>query len=296
VATPNDLHYPVARAFLAAGIHVVCDKPLALTIAEGEALARMVEQGAALFALTHNYTGYPAVRQARDMVRAGQLGEIRKVMVEYTQDWLMEPLESRGNKQAAWRTDPARAGSGGAVGDIGSHAQNLLEFVTGLPIESLCADLSSFVPGRRLDDDANILVRLRGGAKGTLVCSQVACGEENRLAIRVYGSQAGLEWHQEEPNTLLYKVAGRPWARLRTGQGYMSDAAKAVTRLPPGHPEGYLEAFASLYRCFMRDVRRVAEGEAPLRDYPGVAEGLRGLRFIGQAVMSSQAGSVWMKV
>jgi predicted dehydrogenase len=296
VAAPNDLHYPVARAFLAAGIHVVCDKPLALTLAEGEALARMVEEGTALFALTHNYTGYPAVRQARDMVRAGQLGEIRKVMVEYTQDWLMEPIEGRGNKQAVWRTDPARAGLGGAVGDIGSHAQNLLEFVTGLPIESLCADLSTFVPGRRLDDDANILVRLRGGAKGTLVCSQIACGEENRLAIRVYGSAAGLEWHQEEPNTLLYKAAGRPWECLRTGEGYMSDAAKAVTRLPPGHPEGYLEAFASLYRCFMRDVRRVAEGQPPMRDYPGVQDGLRGLRFIGQAVVSSRAGAVWLNL
>ena len=296
VATPNDLHYPVATAFLAAGIHVVCDKPLALTLAEGEALARVVEEGTALFALTHNYTGYPAVRQARDMVRAGQLGEIRKVMVEYTQDWLMEPIEDRGNKQAVWRTDPARAGLGGAVGDIGSHAQNLLEFVTGLPIESLCADLSTFVPGRRLDDDANILVRLRGGAKGTLVCSQIACGEENRLAIRVYGSAAGLEWHQEEPNTLLYKAAGRPWECLRTGEGYMSDAAKAVTRLPPGHPEGYLEAFASLYRCFMRDVRRVAEGQPPIRDYPSVQDGVRGLRFIGQAVMSSRAGSVWLNL
>jgi len=296
IAAPNDLHYPVARAFLAAGIHVVCDKPLALTVAEGEALARMVDDGTTLFALTHNYTGYPAVRQARDMVRAGELGEIRKVMVEYTQDWLMEPLESRGNKQAAWRTDPARAGAGGAVGDIGSHAQNLLEFVTGLAVESVCADLSAFVSGRRLDDDANILVRLRGGAKGTLVCSQIACGEENRLAIRVYGSQAGLEWQQEEPNTLLYKVAGRPWSRLRTGHGYMSAAAKAVTRLPPGHPEGYLEAFASLYRCFMQDVRRVELGEAPAWDYPGVKEGLRGLRFIAQAVASSRAGAVWMSV
>jgi predicted dehydrogenase len=296
IATPNDSHYPVAKAFLAAGIHVACDKPLALTVAEGEALARTVAEGTTLFALTHNYTGYPAVRQARDMVRAGQLGEIRKVMVEYTQSWLMEPLESCGNKQAAWRTDPARAGLGGAVGDIGSHAHNLLEFVTGLAVESLCADLSTFVPGRRLDDDANILVRLRGGAKGTLVCSQVACGEENRLAIRVYGSQAGLEWHQEEPNTLLHKAAGRPWARLRTGQGYMNDAAKAATRLPPGHPEGYLEAFASLYRSFIRDVRRVERGEAAVRDYPGVKEGLRGLRFIAQAVTSSRAGSVWVSL
>src|ERR1700693_1371249 len=233
IATPNDLHYPVARAFLAAGIHVICDKTLALTVAEGEELARLVAAGTTLFALTHSYTGYPAVRQAREMVRRGQLGEIRKVMVEYTQDWLMEPLESRGNKQAAWRTDPARAGLSGCVGDIGTHAENLLEYVTDRPIEALCADLSSFVTGRRLDDDANILLRLRGGARGTLVCSQVACGEENRLSIRVYGTQAGLEWHQQDPNPLIYKAAGSPWTRLSTGQGYMSEAAKCATRTPP---------------------------------------------------------------
>jgi predicted dehydrogenase len=296
VATPNHLHCPVAKAFLAAGIHVICDKPLATTLAEGEELVRLVEGGTTLFALTHNYTGYPAVRQAREMVRAGQLGEIRKVMVEYTQDWLMEPLETRGNKQAAWRTDPARAGLGGCVGDIGTHAANLLEFIADRRIEALCADLSSFVAGRRLDDDAGILLRLHEGAKGTLVCSQVACGEENRLSIRLYGSRAGLEWHQQEPNTLIYKVAGRPWELLRTGQSYMGAAAKGATRMPAGHPEGYIEAFASLYRGFMQDVRRVESGQAPLRDYPGVHDGLRGLRFVAQAVASSQAGSVWLSV
>ena len=296
VATPNHLHYPVAKAFLAAGIHVVCDKPLAFTVAEGEALVRLVEGGTTLFALTHNYTGYPAVRQARDMVRSGQLGEIRKVMVEYTQDWLMEPLEQQGSKQAAWRTDPARAGLGGCVGDIGSHAENLLEFVTGLQIESLCADLSCIVAGRRLDDDANVLLRLRGGAKGTLVCSQVACGEENRLSIRVYGSKAGLEWHQEDPNTLIHKPAGKPWARLRTGQSYLSESAKAAARMPAGHPEGYVEAFANIYRGFIEDVRRVALGEPPAQDYPGVHDGLRGLRFIEQAVASSRAGSLWLNL
>jgi predicted dehydrogenase len=296
IATPNDLHYPVASAFLGAGIHVICDKPLALSLAEGEKLARLVEAGTTLFALTHCYTGYPAVRQARELVRRGQLGEIRKVMVEYTQDWLMEPLENRGNKQAAWRTDPARAGLSGCVGDIGTHAQHLLEFVTDCPIEALCADLSSFVTGRRLDDDANILLRLRGGARGTLVCSQVACGEENRLSIRVYGTQAGLEWHQQDPNTLIYKPAGRAWERLRTGQSYLSPAAQAMTRLPPGHPEGYLEAFANIYRAFMEDVRRVGLGQAPQRDYPGVQDGLRGLRFIAQAVASSRSGAVWVNV
>jgi predicted dehydrogenase len=296
IATPNHLHHPVAKAFLGAGIHVICDKPLGLTVVEGEDLTRFLEGRSTLFALTHNYTGYPAVRQAREIVRSGRLGTIRKVMVEYTQDWLMAPLENLGNKQAAWRTDPARAGLGGCVGDIGSHAENLLEFVTGLPIESVCADLSSMVPGRRLDDDANILLRLRGGAKGTLVCSQIACGEENRLSLRVYGSKAGLEWNQEEPNTLILKAAGEPWARLRTGQGYLGDAAKAAARVPAGHPEGYLEAFANIYRGFIEDVRRVAAGQTPVRDYPSVSDGLRGLRFIETAVASSQAGSVWMNL
>lgn len=293
VATPNHLHFPVARAFLAAGIHVVCDKPLALTVAQGEELVRLVESGPALFALTHNYTGYPAVRQARDLVKNGELGELRKVMVEYCQDWLMRPLEAEGNKQAAWRTDPARAGAGGCIGDIGTHAASLLEFVTGRHIAALCADLSTVVPGRRLDDDANLLVRLEGGAKGTLICSQVACGEENRLSIRLYGSKAGLEWHQQEPNTLLYKAADRPVALLRSGHEYLSAAARAAARLPPGHPEGYLEAFANIYRAFIADVRRHARGEAQLGDYPGVQEGLRGLRFIAQAGASSQAGAVW---
>jgi predicted dehydrogenase len=296
IATPNHLHYPVAKAFIAAGIHVVCDKPLAFTVAEGEELLRLVEAGSVLFALTHNYTGYPAVRQARQMARSGQLGDIRKVMVEYCQDWLMQPLENRGNKQAEWRTDPARAGLGGCVGDIGSHAENLLEFITGLRIEALCADLSCVVPGRRLDDDGNILLRLSGGAKGTLVCSQIACGEENRLSIRVYGSEAGLEWHQQEPNTLIYKAAGKPWAQLRTGQNYMSEPAKTAARMPAGHPEGYVEAFANIYRDFIEDVRRVGAGRPPLRNYPGVQEGVRGLRFIERAVESSKSGSVWLSV
>ncbi|TLZ06860.1 MAG: Gfo/Idh/MocA family oxidoreductase [Gammaproteobacteria bacterium] len=295
IAAPNDLHCPVARAFLEAGIHVVCDKPLALTVAEGEELVRLVDAGPRLFALTHAYTGYPAVRQAREMVSAGELGEIRKVMVEYTQDWLMEAVETRGNKQAAWRTDPARAGLAGCVGDIGTHCANLVEFVTGRRIEALCAELSTFVPGRRLDDDASILLRLEGGAKGTLSCSQVACGEENRLSIRLYGSRAGLEWHQEEPNTLIHKPAGKPWARLRTGHGYLSASAQALTRVPAGHPEGYLEAFANIYRRFIEDVRRVQLGQAPVHDYPGVRDGLRGLRFVAQAVESSRAGSVWLR-
>ena len=296
VATPNHLHYPVARAFLAADIHVICDKPLALTVAEGEELVQLVEAGTTLFALTHTYTGYPAVREARALVRSGRLGEIRKALVEYQQDWLMEPLERGGNKQAEWRTDPARAGIGGSVGDIGTHAANLLEYVTGRRIEALCADLTTFVPGRRLDDDANMLLRLEGGAKGTLVCSQIACGEENRLALRVYGTEAGLEWQQQEPNTLIFKPAGKPWELLRVGHRYLSGAARAASRTPPGHPEGYLEAFANIYRGFIEDVRRVGRGQAPVRDYPGVEDGLRGLRFIAQAVASARAGSAWMRL
>lgn len=296
VGTPNHLHFPVAKAFLGHGVHVVCDKPLAFDVREGEQLVRLVEGGRALFALTHNYTGYPAVRQARDMVRSGELGEIRKVMVEYSQDWLMEPLETQGHKQAAWRTDPARSGLAGCVGDIGTHAENLLTYVADRPIESLCADLSSMVAGRRLDDDANILIRLRGGAKGTLVCSQIACGEENRLSLRLYGDRAGLEWHQDEANTLIFKPAGKPWQRLRTGHGYLGAAARAAARLPPGHPEGYLEAFANLYRAFFADVRRVRGGAPAEGGYPGVEDGLRGLRFIERAVMSSRAGAVWMPI
>jgi predicted dehydrogenase len=224
------------------------------------------------------------------------IGELRKVLVEYNQDWLMNPIEHSGQKQALWRTDPARAGVSGCVADIGSHAEHLLQFITGKRIAALCADLSSFVPGRRLDDDANILIRLSGGAKGTLVCSQVACGEDNDLTIRVYGAKAGLEWHQQEPNTLVYKPAGGPWQALRTGHGYMSDTARAATRTPAGHPEGYLEAFAVIYRDFIADVRRVQRGAPPLRSYPSARDGLAGLRFIARAVESSERGGVWLEI
>jgi predicted dehydrogenase len=285
----------VASAFLEQGIPVVCDKPLAYSLAEAETLAALVARSGLPFALTHNYTGYPMVREARARVRAGALGTIRKVLVEYQQDWLMEPLEHSGQKQAQWRTDPARSGAGGCVGDIGTHAANLLEFIIDRPIEALCADLSSFVAGRTLDDDANILLRLEGGAKGILSCSQVACGEENRLSIRVYGTGAGLEWHQQEPNTLLFKPAGQPWQRLRSAAPTGSDAARAAARLPPGHPEGYLEAFAVLYRAFLEDLRRAARGEAPCGGYPTVQDGVRGMRFIACAVESSRRGGQWLR-
>lgn len=296
VATPNHLHFPVAKAFLEAGIAVVCDKPLAFTVAEAEELVRIAERSGQIFALTHNYTGYPAVREARERIRSGALGTVRKAQLEYQQDWLMQPLERQGNKQAEWRTDPARAGLSCCVGDIGTHAESLLEFVTGLAIESLCADLTSFVEGRPLDDDASMLLRLEGGAKGTLLCSQVACGEENNLRIRVYGTKAGLEWHQQEPNTLIWKPANEPWQLLRVGHGYLSDAARSVTRTPSGHPEGYLEAFATIYREVIHDLRRAARGEKPVGQYPGVRDGLRGLRFVQAAVESSRLGTKWVSL
>jgi predicted dehydrogenase len=293
VATPNHLHYPVARAFLEAGIHVVCDKPIAYSLEEAAALAQLVGEGSTLFGLTHTYSGYPLVRHARELVRQGALGTIRKVLVEYNQDWLKTPLEREGNRQAEWRTDPSRAGISCCVGDIGTHAAHLAEFVTGQRISSLCADLSTFVEGRQLDDDANILLRLDGGARGTLVCSQIACGEENNLNLRVYGSRASLEWHQQEPNTLIFKPADAPWQYLRAGHGYLSPAARNVTRTPAGHPEGYLEAFGNLYRLFIADVRRVMAGETPLRDYPTATDGVSGMRFVEAAVRSSSRGSKW---
>ena len=296
IATPNHLHLPVAAAFLQAGIHVICDKPLTATLEEAETLASIAAESDRLFALTHTYTGYPMVRQAREMVLAGEIGELRKVQVEYNQDWLREPLEQQGQKQAEWRTDPKRAGIGGSIGDIGTHAENLLEFISGQEISAVCAELTSFVEGRVLDDDASMLLRLSGGARGTLVCSQVACGEENALNIRLYGTKAGLEWHQQEPNTLIVKPAGKPWERYRTGGGYLGSAATAATRTPSGHPEGYLEAFANIYRDFMADIRRLEQGEAPRRDYPGIREGLRGMRFVSAAAESSRRDGAWVEI
>ncbi|MDX1499078.1 MAG: Gfo/Idh/MocA family oxidoreductase [Woeseiaceae bacterium] len=296
VATPNHLHLPVARVFLEAGIHVVCDKPLAANLEQAEAIAEAVSESGRLFALTQTYTGYPMVREARDFVASGRLGKLRKVQVEYNQDWLKDPIEQDGQKQAAWRTDPERAGIGGSVGDIGTHAQNLLEFVTGTEVESVCAELTSFVKGRRLDDDASMLLRLSGGGRGTLVCSQVACGEENNLILRLYGTDAGLEWRQLEPNTLIVKPAGKPWEYWRTGQGYLGEAAARAARTPAGHPEGYLEALANIYNDFLADVRRVQAGKSPRGAYPGVAEGLRSMRFVAAAVASAQQGATWTTV
>ncbi len=296
VATPNHLHLPAARAFLEAGVHVVCDKPLAADLEQAEQLAAVAGNSGRLFALTQTYTGYPMVREARHLVASGRLGELRKVQVEYNQDWLKDPIERDGNKQASWRTDPARAGISCSVGDIGTHAQNLLEYVSGQAVTSVCAELTSFVAGRRLDDDASMLLRLDGGARGTLVCSQVACGEENDLNLRIYGTDAGLEWRQLEPNTLIVKPAGGPWENHRSAAGYLGEASRAATRTPAGHPEGYLEAFANIYLDFIADVRRVGAGESPRRNYPGVDDGLRSMRFVEAAVTSSKRGAAWVDV
>lgn len=296
VATPNHLHAAVATAFLERGIHVICDKPLAHRFEEAQSLFGAVQGSGCIFALTHNYTGYPAVREARERVVNGELGELRKVLVEYTQDWLMAPEESVGNKQAVWRTDPDRAGASCCLADIGTHAQNLLEFVAGREITAVCADVSSCVQGRILDDDANVLIRLQGGTRGILTCSQVACGESNNLNIRLYGSKAGLEWHQEAPNALLLKPERAPWLSVCVGGAGSSAASRGFSRLPAGHPEGYLEAFANIYRLFIEDVRRSSRGEGLRGGYPTAYEGLRGMRFVRSALESSRAGGRWVEV
>ena len=294
IVTPNHLHAPVAHAALDAGFHVMSDKPMTRTLAEAERLVTAVENSDRLFGLTHNYTGYPMVKEARERVRRGDLGAVRKVVVEYPQGWLAGRLEASGQKQADWRTDPARAGISCCMGDIGTHAENLAEYVTGLRIESLCADLSTFVDGRPLDDDGNVLLRFAGGARGVLYASQVSVDEENALALRVYGDSGGLEWHQEEPNTLLVKHLDRPREIVRTsGQG-LSDAAQAATRLPAGHPEGFLEAFANLYTSFANGIRAHAEDPASVElDVPTVQDGLRGMQFIQAVVESSNSDQKW---
>jgi len=297
IVTPNHMHYPAARAFLEAGIHVICDKPLTATDEEAEAMAQAVAASGALFILTHNYTGYPMVRQARAMVAEGDVGQIRVVQVEYPQDWLTDPVEQAGdNKQAEWRTDPARSGAGGSVGDIGTHAYNLACFVTGLAAESLAADLQSFGPGRQLDDNAHVLLRFAGGARGMLWSSQVAPGNENGLRLRIYGDRGGLEWAQEQPNALWHTPHGEPTRLIRRNGSGAHPAGTAVSRIPAGHPEGYLEAFATLYSEAAEAIRAVQQG--PDRDtarglLPGIEDGMAGMRFIAACVASSRRDAAW---
>ncbi len=299
IVTPNHLHFPAAKAALEHGFHVMSDKPATFNLAEAKALGVLLEKTGLLYGLTHNYTGYPLIKEAREMVRSGRLGKIRKVVVEYPQGWLATRLEESGQKQAAWRTDPARSGAAGCLGDIGTHAENLAEYVTGLRIKELAADLNAFVEGRPLDDDGNLLLRFEGGAKGVLHASQISVGEENNLNLRVYGELGGLEWHQQEPNTLLLKWTDRPTEVWRAGQGYLGPAAKANTRIPAGHPEGYLEAFANIYRNFANHLRAVLDGREPdavSLDYPKIADGIRGMAFIEAAVESSRHNARWTEL
>jgi predicted dehydrogenase len=260
IVTPNHMHAPIAAAFLRAGIHVICDKPLTTTLAEARRLKALADKSGLVFAVTHNYTGYPMVRHARAMVRAGELGEIRLVQVEYPQDWLTTKLEDSGHKQAAWRTDPKQSGAGGCIGDIGTHAYNLADYVAGIPVMELCADLTTFVPGRLLDDNAQILLRYANGARGMLWASQVAPGNENALKLRVYGAQGGVEWRQEQPNHLLWSPLGEATRIVSRGTGAANAAAARVTRIPAGHPEGYLEGFATIYSEVAEAIRAHREG------------------------------------
>ncbi len=295
IVTPNHLHAPVAMQFLKRGIHVICDKPLTATLPEAKRLAKAAEAAGVVFALTHNYTGYPLVRQAKAMVAAGELGALRLVQVEYAQDWLTETVDS---KQADWRTDPARSGAGGSTGDIGTHAFNLASFVTGLTLDQLAADLTAFVPGRRLDDNAHVLLRYHGGARGMLWCSQVAPGNENGLRLRLYGSKGGLEWAQEDPNRLWFSRLGQPRHLITRGGAGIGPEAARVTRLPPGHPEGYLEAFANIYTEAARAIRAARTG-TPVPEgttFPGLKEGLEGVAFVDACVRSSARNGAWVRL
>lgn len=296
IATPNHLHFPVAESSLQAGFHVVSDKPVTFDLGEARTLRALAAEKDLLFGLTHNYTGYPMVKEARELIKTGALGSIRRVIVEYIQGWLAERLETQGNKQAIWRTDPRFSGSAGCMGDIGTHGENLLEYVTGLEIESLCADLTTFVPGRLLEDDGNVLLRFSNGARGALLASQIAVGEENGLKLRVYGERAGLEWAQTDPNSLVVRWPDRPFEVRRTGGPGVSEAATAATRLPAGHPEGFLEAFALLYRNFAAALEARLAGRDPTSeelDFPTIDDGVRGMAFIDAVVDSSKRGGVW---
>ncbi|QFT61017.1 Glucose--fructose oxidoreductase precursor (plasmid) [Sulfitobacter sp. THAF37] len=296
IVTPNHVHYPAAREFLKRGIHVICDKPLTSTLADAKKLVAAAEKSDALFVLTHNYTGYPMIRQAREMIRQGDIGKLRVVQVEYPQDWLTDAVESDGSKQAEWRTDPDRSGAGGCVGDIGTHAYNLARFVTGLQLESLAADLSTFVEGRRLDDNVHVMLRFDGGARGMLWSSQVAPGNENALKLRVYGEKGGLEWAQEDPNYLWFTPFGEP-KRLLTRNGAGATAGnQSASRIPGGHPEGYLEGFANIYNEAADLIVAARDGTKPDHLLPTVQDGLEGVAFIDACVRSSKRDAAWVKL
>ena len=297
IVTPNHQHFEPAKLFLESGFNVVCDKPVTFDLRQAQRLAAVVGRSGRIFALTHNYTGNAMVKQARELVRSGVTGPIRKVVVEYPQGWLAQAVEATGQKQASWRMDPARSGAAGCMGDIGTHAENLARYISGLEIEELCADLSTFVEGRRLDDDGNVLVRYKGGARGVLHASVISVGDENDLNIRVYGTLASLEWKQEHPNELVVKFPDKPRQVWRRGNGYLGDQAKRFTRLPFGHPEGYLEAFANIYQEVFRAVTAQVQGR-PLPadlDFPTIKDGIEGMAFIDAVVRSSRRGARWVK-
>ncbi len=297
IVTPNDVHYPAAMAALAAGFHVVCDKPMTTTLAKARRLEHAVRKTGRLFCLTHNYTGYPMVKEARELARGGRLGKIRRVVVEYPQGWLAGRLEATGQKQAAWRTDPKHAGATCCMGDIGSHCENLAEYITGLKIKTLCADLTTFVKGRTLDDDGSVLLRFDNGARGVLWASQIAAGEENALAIRVYGEKGAVLWRQQDPDTLTIHWTDHANEIRRRGTGFVGPAAAAATRLPAGHPEGFHDAFANLYRCFYDALLATAKGrKIKERDYPNVHDGVRGMAFLEAVVRSSRSGRKWINL
>ena len=298
IVTPNNLHYPIAEAFLKKGIHVICDKPLTHNLEDAEKFFECVKNSKALFALTHNYTGYPMVRQAREMCRNGSIGKLRVIQVEYAQDWLTLPIENEGQKQASWRTDPSKAGMGGSIGDIGSHAFNLADFITGAKLTELCADISNFVEGRKNDDNAHVLLRYENGVKGMLWSSQVAPGNENSLKIRIYGDKGGLEWEQENPNYLRVDIFGEAKKIIRRAGNETTDVAGRVTRIPPGHPEGYLEGFANIYSDFAKQIHAIKNNqkiEDELLLVPSIEDGLKGVKFISAVVESGLGGSKWLK-
>ena len=301
IVTPNHVHFGPAKMALENGFHVVCDKPVTFSVDEAERLVELVERTGLTFALTHNYTGYPMVKQARDMIARGDFGKVRKIVVEYPQGWMSSKKEDTDNKQAGWRVDPSKSGMGGAMGDIGTHAENLAEYISGLKVTEVCADLTSFVQGRTLDDDANILLRFEQGAKGLLHCSQIAAGEENGLNIRIWCETGGVEWHQMTPNTLLIKQHEGPTTIYRTQVGgeLLTPAAVRSARIPAGHPEGYLEAFANIYHNFADTVRARMDGREPTdleSDFPTVYDGLRGMRFVQVVVENSRSDQKWSKL
>lgn len=297
IVTPNHMHFPPAKLALEHGFHVVCDKPMTLTMEEAIALETIVEKSGKLFALTHNYTGHPMVKQARAMVAKGDLGKIRKIQVQYLQGWLSTAVEQTGQKQASWRVDPSKSGIGGALGDIGTHAENLVEYISGLKIKELAADLGKFGEGRVLDDDGNLLLRMENGAKGTMSISQIALGEENDLAIRVYGEKGSLEWHQENPNELITHWLEEPVKIFTPNGNNLYEEALNVSRIPAGHPEGYLEAFATIYKNFATHLMAVLNGEAIEKpDYPTVTDGIRGMQFIYAAVESDKNNAAWTTI